>query len=76
MSREGMVRMSGEVAEVLPSRRFRVRIEGGELALVTPAVRLRGPEARFMVGDAVVVDLSPYDLSRGRIVGRPAEGGS
>lgn len=73
MAREEMVPAGARVEEVLPGRRFRVRLEGGELALVTPAGRLRGAAGRFFVGDDVDVELSPYDLTRGRIVGKSGE---
>ena len=62
--------MEGKVTEVLPSTMFRVRLDNGHEVLATLAGRARRFRIRVLAGDAVTVELSPYDLSRGRITYR------
>lgn len=65
-----MVSAEGTVREVLPERRYRVELDNGSIALVTVAARFRRDARHILVGDRVELDLSPFDLTRGRIVGR------
>lgn len=60
----------GEVIEALPSVTFRVRLEDGKEVLVYLSGKLRMFKIRILPGDKVTVELSPYDLSKGRIVYR------
>lgn len=60
----------GEIIEVLPNTNFRVLLENGEEALVHLAGRLRLYRIRIVLGDKVLVELSPYDSTKGRIVRR------
>ena len=69
MSKE-LIKVSGKVEEVLPSTMFRVRIENGHLIVATIAGRLRRNNIMILLGDSVDVEMSPYDLNRGRIVYR------
>lgn len=69
MSKE-LIKVSGKVEEVLPSTMFRVRIENGHLIVATIAGRLRQNNIMILLGDSVDVEMSPYDLNRGRIVYR------
>lgn len=62
--------MTGRVSEVLPNGFFRVRLENTHLVLAHLAGRLRKFRIKIIQGDAVTVELSPYDLSRGRITFR------
>jgi translation initiation factor IF-1 len=65
-----LIKVSGKVEEVLPSTMFRVRIENGHLIVATIAGRLRQNNIMILLGDSVDVEMSPYDLNRGRIVYR------
>jgi translation initiation factor IF-1 len=62
--------VTGTVVEPLPNAMFAVELENGGRVLAHPAERLRVPLVRLLPGDRVRVELSPYDLSRGRIVER------
>ncbi|HUS45213.1 MAG TPA: translation initiation factor IF-1 [Phycisphaerae bacterium] len=65
-----VIRMEGEVTEALPSAVFRVRLENGHEVLAHVSGRMRMHYIRILPGDRVTVELSPYDLSRGRITYR------
>ncbi|MEI8104087.1 MAG: translation initiation factor IF-1 [Candidatus Moraniibacteriota bacterium] len=65
-----MIRLEGEVIETLPSATFRVRLDGGHEVHAHISGKMRVHYIRLLPGDRVVVDMSPYDLTRGRIVQR------
>jgi translation initiation factor IF-1 len=62
--------MTGVVDEVLPNATFRVKLENNHVILATLGGRLRQNNIRILLGDGVDVEMSPYDLNRGRIVYR------
>jgi translation initiation factor IF-1 len=62
--------MDGLVTEVLPDRRYRVRLENGHTVLAYAAGRMSKFKIRVLAGDRVTLALSPYDLSKGRITYR------
>ncbi|HYD53266.1 MAG TPA: translation initiation factor IF-1 [Gemmatimonadaceae bacterium] len=64
------IQMEGTVAEVLPSAMFRVDLENGHKLLASTAGKMRKFRIRILAGDRVTVEVSPYDLSRGRITFR------
>ena len=66
----GKVKFEGEVTEALRGRMFRIQLDNGHETLGYLGGRLRRYRVRVMLGDRVVIELSPYDLSRGRIVYR------
>ncbi len=68
MAREGALEAAGAVVEVLPNRMYRVELSNGHRLLAYVAGRARFSFARFVPGDKVKLELSPYDLSVGRIV--------
>ena len=68
--REEKIEVEGEVVEALPSTMFRVRIEGGHNVLATISGKMRKNYIRILPGDKVKVELSAYDLTRGRITYR------
>jgi len=70
MAKEEPVRVEGKVVEVLPSTRFRCEIEGGHSVLCHVSGRMRRHRIRMLPGDIVTIEMSPYDLSKGRIVYR------
>lgn len=65
---DDVIRVEGIVKETLPNAMFRVEIEGGHLVLGHVSGKMRMNYIRILPGDRVALELSPYDLSRGRIV--------
>jgi translation initiation factor IF-1 len=70
LSKEDIIKMTGRVDEVLPNATFRVVLENNHTILATIGGRLRPDNIRILLGDGVDVEMSPYDLNRGRIVYR------
>ena len=70
MSKEDLIEMQGEVVENLPNATFRVRLENGHIVLGFISGKMRMHYIRILPGDKVTVQLTPYDLSRARIVFR------
>lgn len=70
MSKEDVIEVEGKVIEPLPNAMFRVELENGHQILAHVSGKLRMHFIRILTGDKVVVQLSPYDLSRGRITYR------
>jgi translation initiation factor IF-1 len=68
--KQDSIEMEGVVAEVLPSAMFRVDLVNGHRLLATTAGKMRKFRIRIIEGDRVTVEVSPYDLSRGRITFR------
>jgi len=67
---EGKIRMEGTVIEALPGTQFRVKLENGHEVLAYLAGKMRKYYIRILLGDRVSVEMSPYDLTRGRITFR------
>ncbi|MCJ0765492.1 translation initiation factor IF-1 [Variovorax terrae] len=76
MAKEDLIEMSGVVAEVLPDSRFRVTLDNGHQLVAYTAGRMRKHHIRILAGDKVSLELSPYDLTKGRIKFRHIEGRS
>lgn len=70
MAKEEAIELEGTVSEVLPSATFRVQLSNGHDVLATMAGKMRRFRIRVLQGDRVTVEVSPYDLSRGRITFR------
>lgn len=68
--KEGTISLEGVVSDVLPSAMFRVALENGHEVLATTAGKMRRFRIRILAGDHVTVEVSPYDLTRGRITFR------
>ena len=66
--KEDVIRVDGTVQETLPNAMFRVEIEGGHIVLAHVSGKMRMHYIRILPGDKVTIELSPYDLTRGRIV--------
>ncbi len=66
--KEDVIRVEGAVRETLPNAMFRVEIEGGHEVLAHVSGKMRMHYIRILPGDTVTIELSPYDLTRGRIV--------
>ncbi|HSN41732.1 MAG TPA: translation initiation factor IF-1 [Burkholderiales bacterium] len=70
MAKEETIQMQGEVVENLPNATFRVKLENGHVLLAHISGKMRMHYIRILPGDKVTVELTPYDLTRGRIVFR------
>ncbi|MBD3165918.1 translation initiation factor IF-1 [bacterium] len=70
MAKESSIKMDGTIVETLPNATFEVELEGGHKVLAHISGKMRMHYIRILPGDKVTVELSPYDLSRGRIVYR------
>lgn len=70
MAKEEPIQVEGTVIETLPNAMFRVEIEGGHMVLAHVSGKMRMHYIKILPGDKVVLELSPYDLSRGRIIYR------
>jgi translation initiation factor IF-1 len=70
MAKEEPIEVEGVVDETLPNAMFRVKLENGHLVLAHISGKMRMHYIRILPGDKVTVELSPYDLSRGRITYR------
>ncbi|MCL2491942.1 MAG: translation initiation factor IF-1 [Coriobacteriia bacterium] len=70
LAKEGAIELEGTVVEALPNAMFRVELENGHKVLATISGKMRMHYIRILPGDTVIVELSPYDLTRGRITYR------
>lgn len=73
MAKEELIEMRGTVNEVLPDSRFRVTLENGHEVIAYTGGKMRKHHIRILAGDAVTLELSAYDLSKGRITFRHLE---
>ena len=70
MAKEGVIEVEGIVKEALPNTSFKVELENGHEILAHSSGKMRMHYIRILPGDKVKIELSPYDLTRGRIVYR------
>ncbi len=70
MSKEDMIEVEGTVVEALPNAMFQVELQNGHKILAHISGKLRMNFIRILPGDKVTIEMSPYDLSRGRITWR------
>ncbi|VAW98271.1 Translation initiation factor 1 [hydrothermal vent metagenome] len=70
MAKEEHIEMEGTVSETLPNTMFRVELENGHIVTAHISGKMRKNYIRILTGDKVTVQLTPYDLSKGRIVFR------
>ncbi len=70
MPKEDLIKVSGKVLEALPNNMFRVELETGQKILAYLSGKLKVHYVRIVPGDTVTVELTPYDLTRGRITYR------
>jgi translation initiation factor IF-1 len=70
MSKEDAIQMDGEVVETLPNTTFRVKLKNGHLVTAHISGKMRKNYIRILTGDTVTVEMTPYDLSKARIVYR------
>ncbi len=74
MAKEDLIEMSGQVLEVLPDARYRVKLDNGHELIAYTNGKMRKHHIRILAGDRVSLELSPYDLTKGRITFRHIEG--
>ena len=70
MSKEDMIEFSGTVVELLPNAMFRVKLDNEHLVLAHTSGKMRKNRIRVLAGDRVNVEMTPYDLTKGRITFR------
>ena len=70
MSKEELLEMHGSVTEVLPDSRFRVTLDNGHPVIAYTGGKMRKHHIRILAGDKVTLEMSPYDLTKGRITFR------
>lgn len=70
MSKEDLLEFEGSVVELLPNAMFRVKLDNGHEVLAHTSGKMRKNRIRVLVGDKVNVEMTPYDLSKGRITFR------
>lgn len=73
MAKEELIEMRGKVDEVLPDARYRVTLDNGHGLIAYAGGKMRRHSIRILAGDAVTLELSPYDLDKGRITFRHLE---
>ena len=70
MAKEELIEMNGRVAEILPDSRYRVILDNGHELVAYTGGKMRKNHIRIIAGDLVSLELSPYDLTKGRIMFR------
>jgi translation initiation factor IF-1 len=70
MAKEDTIKLEGEIVDVLPNATFKVKLENGHTILSYVSGRMRQFQIRILMGDRVELEVTPYDLSRGRITRR------
>lgn len=74
MAKEESIEMAGVIIETLPNTTFKVKLENGHVINAHISGRMRKNYIRILTGDSVMVELTPYDLTKGRIIFRDAGG--
>ncbi|EKD72180.1 MAG: hypothetical protein ACD_45C00743G0003 [uncultured bacterium] len=74
MAKEDQIEMDGTVIDVLPNTMFRVQLENGHVVIAHISGKMRKNYIRILKGDKVTVQLTPYDLTKGRITFRSRDG--
>lgn len=70
MAKEDHIEMTGTIIETLPNTTFRVKLENGHIVIAHISGRMRKNYIRILTGDSVKIELTPYDLTKGRIIFR------
>lgn len=74
MAKEELIEFDGVVTEVLPNAMFRIKLDNGHEIIGHTSGRMRKNRIRVLMGDKVTVEMTPYDLSKGRVIHRHKEG--
>ena len=70
MAKEELIEFQGSVMELLPNATFRVKLDNGHMIMAHTSGRMRKNRIRILVGDTVTVEMTPYDLTKGRVIHR------
>ena len=70
MAKEELIQLEGSVIEILPDARYRVELDNGHTIVAYTAGRMKKNRIKTLAGDRVTVEMSPYDLDKGRVVFR------
>ncbi|HJD58454.1 MAG TPA: translation initiation factor IF-1 [Rickettsia endosymbiont of Ceroptres masudai] len=70
MSKDDLIQFTGTVLELLPNATFRVKLENDHVIIAHTAGRMRKNRIRILLGDKVTVEMTPYDLTKGRVIHR------
>ncbi len=70
MTKEELIYFEGTVLELLPNATFRVKLENGHFIIAHTSGRMRKNRIRILVGDKITVEMTPYDLTKGRVTHR------
>jgi translation initiation factor IF-1 len=70
MAKEELIEMEGLVTELLPDTRFRVQLDNGHQIIAYTAGRMKKNRIKTLAGDRVTVEMSPYDIDKGRVIFR------
>jgi translation initiation factor IF-1 len=70
MAKEELIEMEGLVTEILPDTKFRVQLDNGHAIIAYAAGRMKKNRIKTLAGDRVTVEMSPYDLEKGRVIFR------
>lgn len=70
MAKEELIEFDGDVLELLPNANFRVKLENGHEIIAHTAGKMRKNRIRILAGDKVRVEMTPYDLTKGRVIFR------
>lgn len=70
MAKEDLIEFKGVITELLPNAMFRVKLENDHEILAHTAGKMRKNRIRVLAGDSVIVEMTPYDLTKGRIIFR------
>jgi translation initiation factor IF-1 len=70
MAKEELIEFKGKVIELLPNATFRIELENGHIVIAYTSGKMRKNRIRVLVGDDVTVEMTPYDLSKGRVTHR------
>ena len=73
MAKEELLEMQGSVTEILPDSRFRVTLDNGHAVIAYTGGKMRKHHIRILAGDKVSLEMSPYDLNKGRLTFRHIE---
>jgi len=75
MAKEEVLEFKGKILELLPNATFKVELENGHVIIAYTSGKMRKNRIRVLVGDDVTVEMTPYDLSKGRVTHRHKVGG-
>ena len=70
MAKEGIIELEGSIVEVLPNQMFKVELENGHVVICYTGGKMRQFKIRLVAGDKVRIEMTPYDLEKGRVTRR------